>query len=71
VSGATVLKEDKQHLYLEFNNLFTGYGWGVSSMGIDKWNGITALDVTVGEQEVTVVITDEAGKPYATVLFLA
>ena len=49
--GQDDLKEDKQHLYLEFNNLFTGYGWGVSSMAINKWNGITALDVTQGDHE--------------------
>ena len=40
------LKEDKQHLYLEFNNLFTGYGWGVSSMGLNNWHGVQPLDVT-------------------------
>ena len=52
--GQEDLREDKQHLYLEFNNLFTGYGWGVSSMAINKWNGITALDVTTGDQEASV-----------------
>lgn len=54
VNGQTVLKEDNQHIYLEFNNLFTGYGWGVSTMAINKWNGITALDVTTGEHEKSV-----------------
>ena len=34
VNGATVLKEDKQHIYREFNNLFTGYGWGVTTKAI-------------------------------------
>ena len=52
--GQDDLKEDKQHIYLEFNNLFTGYGWGVSSMGINNWNGITALGVDEGEQEASV-----------------
>ena len=52
--GQDDLKEDKQHLYLEFNNLFTGYGWGVSSMAINKWNGITALDVEEGDHEESV-----------------
>ena len=52
--GQDDLREDKQHLYLEFNNLFTGYGWGVSSMGIDKWNGIDKLDVTTGDHEKSV-----------------
>ena len=31
VNGATVLKEDKQHIYLPFNQLMTGYGWGVKA----------------------------------------
>ncbi len=44
INGSEVLKEDKQHLYLEFNNLFTGYGWGVSSMGIGDLEGVTILD---------------------------
>ena len=52
--GQDDLREDKQHLYLEFKNLFTGYGWGVSSMGIDKWNGIEKLDVTTGDHEESV-----------------
>ncbi len=52
--GQDDLREDKQHLYLEFKNLFTGYGWGVSSMGINKWNGITALDVEEGDHEESV-----------------
>lgn len=34
-------------------------------------NDILYPRVTIGEQEVTVVLADEAGKPYATVLFLA
>ena len=35
--GEDDLKEDKQHIYLEFNNLFTGYGWGVSSKSIKDY----------------------------------
>ena len=62
INGVEVLKEDKQHLYLEFNNLFTGYGWGVSSMGINKWNGITALGITEGNQEESVVKFETTGK---------
>ena len=44
VDGETVLKEDKQHLYLEFNSLVTGTGWGVTSMGIKDVEGVTILD---------------------------
>ena len=39
VGGELVLKEDKQHLYLPFNQLCTGYGWGVSSIGLNTYNG--------------------------------
>ena len=39
-----ILKEDKQHIYLEFNNLVTGYGWGVTSKGVADMEGVTILD---------------------------
>ena len=44
VDGVEVLKEDKQHIYREFNNLVTGDGWGVTSMGIQDVEGVTILD---------------------------
>ncbi len=44
VNGVEVLKEDKQHVYLEFNNLVTGYGWGVTSKGVGDMAGVTILD---------------------------
>ena len=44
IDGVEVLKEDKQHLYLEFNNLVTGDGWGVTSKGIEDVVGVTVLD---------------------------
>ncbi len=44
VNGDEVLKEDKQHIYLEFNNLVTGYGWGVTSKGVGDLAGVTILD---------------------------
>lgn len=40
VNGVEVLKEDKQHIYLPFAQLFTGYGWGVTSRGIGDYPGI-------------------------------
>ena len=52
VNGETVLKEDKQIVYLPFNQLFTGYGWGVKHIPIynDKnqnpFKGVTILDRT-------------------------
>ena len=46
--GKDDLKEDKQHIYLEFNNLVTGYGWGVTTKGVDDVKGVTILDREVG-----------------------
>ena len=31
VNGVEVLKEDNQHIYLPFNQLLTGYGWGIKA----------------------------------------
>ena len=50
INGVEVLKEDKKHLYLEFNNLFTGYGWGVSTMAIDNWHGIDTDNIKIEEE---------------------
>ena len=46
-----VLKEDKQHIYLPFNQLFQGDGWGVKHIpiyddGKNYYDGITILDRT-------------------------
>ena len=47
--GDPDLREDKQHIYLEFNNLVTGYGWGVTSKGVGDMEGVTILDRTVAD----------------------
>ena len=44
--GNPDLREDKQHLYLEFNNLVTGNGWGVTSKYVGEFDGVTILDRT-------------------------
>ena len=36
--------EDKQAVYLPFNQLFTGYGWGVKHIPVDEFDGVTILD---------------------------
>ena len=47
--------ENNKAIYLPFHQLFTGYGWGVSSIGLEKYSGIvTDLDITEGEQEASV-----------------
>ena len=48
---AGVLKEDKQLIYREFNQLFTGYGWGVTSKGLTDFVGVENMDITLGEHE--------------------
>ena len=47
--GEYDLKEDKQHIYREFNNLVTGYGWGVTSKAVGELEGVTILDRLVGD----------------------
>jgi len=59
--GQDDLKEDKQHIYLEFNNLVTGYGWGVTSRGFSNLDGVTNLDITQGNQEASVEKFEDAG----------
>ena len=44
VNGVSILVENNQHIYLEFNNLVTGYGWGVTSKAVDDMEGVTILD---------------------------
>ena len=47
--------ENNKAIYLPFHQLFTGYGWGVSSIGLEKYSGIvTNLDITEGDQEESV-----------------
>jgi len=52
---AGVLKEDKQLVYREFNQLFTGYGWGVTSKGLTDYEGVVNMDIKHSENEESVV----------------
>ncbi len=57
VDGETVLKEDKTIVYLPFNQLFTGYGWGVKHIPVYNgedyaFEGITILDREVADSKV-------------------
>ena len=36
--------EDNQAVYLQFNNLVTGYGWGVTTKVVGELEGVTILD---------------------------
>lgn len=47
--------EDKRAVYLPFHQLFTGYSWGVSSIGLEQYSGIvTDLGITEGDKEESV-----------------
>ena len=41
--------EDQQCVYLQFNNLVTGYGWGVTTKEVGDLDGVTILDRAVGD----------------------
>ena len=41
--------EDKCAVYLPFNNLVTGYGWGVTTKVVGELDGVTILDREVAE----------------------
>lgn len=48
-------EENHQAIYLPFHQLFTGYSWGVSSIGLKEYSGIvTDLGIEEGEQEESV-----------------
>ena len=40
--------ENNQAIYLPFNNLVTGYGWGVTTKVVGELEGVTILDRTEG-----------------------
>lgn len=48
-------EENHQAIYLPFHQLFTGYSWGVSSIGIEELEGIENITVAVGDQEESIV----------------
>ena len=57
VIDSDLLKEDRQHYYLPFNQLFTGYGWGVEHIPVYNgedyaFEGITILDRVEATSEV-------------------
>lgn len=62
VNGETVLKEDKQHIYLPFNQVFQGYGWGVKHIPVYNgddyaFKGITILDREIADSETKFIFT--------------
>ena len=64
VNGGTVLKEDKQIVYLPFNQLFQGDGWGVKHIPVYNgedyaFKGITILDREVADSVVKFDVQSE------------
>lgn len=52
VDGNTVLKENNAHIYLPFNQLFTGYGWGVKNIPIYNGEDYAFAGITILDREV-------------------
>ena len=55
-------EEDKRALYLPFHQLFTGYSWGVSSIGLEELEGIQNITVTIGQEESSVKFESKFNK---------
>ena len=71
VVDSDLLKEDRQHYYLPFNQLFTGYGWGVKHIPVYNgedyaFEGITILDRVEANSEVKFAKADTAKDSYTT-----
>ena len=71
VNGKTVLKEDKQIVYLPFNQLFTGYGYGVKHIPVyngEKYafEGIEILDRPVANSHKKFMKAETAKEEYVT-----
>ena len=69
VNGETVLKENNQIIYLPFNQLFTGYGWGVNHIPVYNgkdyaFEGVKILDRD--EANSVVKFDDVAADAYTT-----
>ena len=65
--GVDDLREDKQHIYREFNNLVTGYGWGVTSKGVNDMEGVKILDEKLAEHDKITAVEKFVGKNVTSV----
>ncbi len=63
-------KEDRHHYYLPFNQVMTGYGWGVEHIPVDKNNcdlkGVEILDRDVADSVVKFEEAATAADSYTT-----
>ena len=51
VNGESIRVEDHRHIYLPFAQLFTGYGWGVTSRGLSDYTGVETMDIDSTNQK--------------------
>ena len=56
--------ENNQAVYLQFNNLVTGYGWGVTTKVVGELKGVTILDREVGDSVVKFTTADDFAGSY-------
>ena len=66
VNGESIRVENNRHIYLEFNNLFTGYGWGVTSKGVGDMAGVIILDREVADSVEKFDKSDDIKAQYPT-----
>ena len=62
VDGETVLKEDKQIVYLPFNQLFQGDGWGVKHIPIYNGENYAFAGITILDRKTASSVEKFAGK---------
>ena len=55
VNGVEIAVENHAHIYLPFAQLFTGYGWGVTSKGVSDYEGIETMDIKESDKKESVV----------------
>lgn len=68
VDGKTVPKEDNQIIYLPFNQLFTGYGWGVKHIPVYNGKDYAFKGITILDREVANSVEKFKGKDKVTEL---
>ena len=56
--------ENNQAVYLPFNNLVTGYGWGVTTKVVDDVDGVIILDREVADSKVKFDKADNVKETY-------
>ncbi|MBE7056431.1 MAG: hypothetical protein E7388_03190 [Ruminococcaceae bacterium] len=66
INGKEILKEDRQHYFLPFTQLFTGYGWGVNHIVLGEFDGVTVLEREVADSVDKFEVAGTAKSEYET-----